>query len=42
MIPTGIFTLTATNNIAVAATAIVGKLLCETWDLGQAKFIASY
>ncbi len=42
MIPTGIFTLTATNNIAVASTAIVGKLLCETWDLGQAKFIASY
>jgi hypothetical protein len=42
MIPTGTFTTTATNNIAVASTAVVGKLLCETWDLGQAKFVASY
>jgi hypothetical protein len=42
MVPTGIFTTTATNNIAVASTAVVGKILCETWDAGQAKFIASY
>lgn len=42
MIPTGVFTLTATNNIAAASTAIVGKTLCETWDAGQAKFAASY
>jgi hypothetical protein len=42
MIPTGTFTTTATNNIAKASTAVVGQLLCETWDPTQLKFVASY
>jgi hypothetical protein len=42
MIPTGAFTTTATNNIAKASTAVVGQVLCETWDATQLKFVASY
>lgn len=42
IIPTGAFTATATNNIAAATTAVVGKTLCYTWDAGTAKFNPSY
>jgi len=40
--PTGAFTTTAGNNIAVSSTAVVGKLLCFTWNPTTAKFAASY
>jgi hypothetical protein len=40
--PTGAFTTTATNNIAFASTAVVGKTLCFTWNAGTSKFSASY
>jgi hypothetical protein len=40
--PTGAFTTTATNNIASATTAVVGKTLCFTWDASTSKFSASY
>lgn len=40
--PTGAFTTTATNNIASASTAVVGKTLCFTWNPTTAKFSASY
>lgn len=42
IIPTGAFTATATNNIAAASTAVVGKTLCYTWDAATAKFNPSY
>lgn len=42
IVPTGAFTTTATNNIASASTAVVGKTLCFTWDASTAKFNASY
>lgn len=40
--PTGAFTTTATNNIAAATTAVVGKTLCYTWNASTLKFSASY
>lgn len=40
--PTGAFTTTATNNIAAASTAVVGKTLCYTWNASTLKFSASY
>lgn len=40
--PTAAFTTTATNNIAAASTAVIGKLLCFTWDAATSKFAASY
>lgn len=40
--PTGAFTTTATNNIASASTAVVGKTLCFTWNSATSKFSASY
>lgn len=42
IVPTGAFTATATNNIAAASTAVVGKTLCYTWDASTAKFNPSY
>lgn len=36
--PTGAFTTTATNNIAAATTAVVGKTLCFTWNAATQKF----
>jgi hypothetical protein len=40
--PTGTFTTTTANNIAKASTAVVGQLLCYTWDATDSKFIPSY
>jgi hypothetical protein len=40
--PTGAFTTTATNNIVNATTAVVGKLLCYTWNPTTAKFANTY
>lgn len=41
-IPDGIFTTTTANNIALASTAVVNKLLCWTWDGKNSKFVPSY
>lgn len=38
--PTGIFTWTTATNIALAGTAVVGKILYFTWD--GAKWVPSY
>jgi hypothetical protein len=40
--PTAAFTTTATNNIASASTAVIGKMLCFTWNPSTSKFSASY
>jgi hypothetical protein len=40
--PTAAFTTTATNNIAAATTAVIGKTLCYTWNASTLKFSASY
>jgi hypothetical protein len=40
-IPDAIFTTTTANNIALASTAVVNKILCWTYD-GVSKFIPSY
>lgn len=42
VIPDAIFTTTATNNIALASTAVVNKLLCYTWDGTNKKYVPSY
>jgi hypothetical protein len=42
VIPDGIFTTTATNNIALASTAVVNKLLCYTFDQTNKKYVPSY
>lgn len=42
VIPDAIFTTTATNNIALASTAVVNKLLCFTWDGTNKKYVPSY
>jgi hypothetical protein len=42
VLPTGAFTTTATNNITKASTAVVGQVLCFTWDPTTSKFDASY
>lgn len=41
-IPDGTFTTTTANNIALASTAVVNKLLCWTWDATNSKFVPSY
>jgi hypothetical protein len=41
-IPDGIFTTTTANNIALASTAVVNKLLCWTWDDTNSKFVPTY
>jgi hypothetical protein len=41
-IPDGTFTTTTANNIALASTAVVNKLLCWTWDNTNAKWVPSY
>jgi hypothetical protein len=41
-IPDAIFTTTAANNIALASTAVVNKVLCWTYDANTAKFVPSY
>lgn len=42
LLPTGIFTWTAAGNIALAGTAVVGKLLEFQYDKGTAKWYPSY
>ena len=42
VIPDAIFTTTATNNIALASTAVVNKLLCYTFDQTNKKYVPSY
>lgn len=41
-IPDGTFTTTTANNIALASTAVVNKLLCWTWDATNSKFVPTY
>jgi hypothetical protein len=42
VIPDGTFTTTTANNIAVASTAVVGKVLCWAFDPNTAKFYPYY
>jgi hypothetical protein len=42
VIPDAIFTTTATNNIALATTAVVNKTLCFTFDSTNKKYVPSY
>ena len=42
VIPDGIFTTTTANNVAIASTAVVGKLLTFTWDDKNSNFVPSY
>jgi hypothetical protein len=42
IIPTGAFTTTTANNIAVASTAVVDVVDCWTYDIGTAKFYPAY
>jgi hypothetical protein len=42
VIPDAIFTTTATNNIALASTAVVKKTLCFTFDQTNKKYTPSY
>lgn len=42
VIPDGLFTTTATNNIALASTAVVNKILCFAWDATNKKYVPSY
>lgn len=42
IIPDGIFTVTAGNNIELGSTSVVGKLLCYTFDATNHKYVPSY
>lgn len=42
IIPDAIFTVTATNNVALASTAVVKKPLCYTYDANTALLYPSY
>lgn len=42
VIPDAAFTTTATNNIAIASTAVANKILCFTFDQTNKKYVASY
>lgn len=42
VIPDAIFTTTATNNIALASTAVVNRVLCFTFDQTNKKYAPSY
>lgn len=42
VIPDAIFTTTATNNIALASTAVVNKILCFVFDQTNKKYVPSY
>lgn len=42
VIPDGTFTTTTANNIALASTAVVNKLLCWSWDATNSKFVPTY
>ena len=41
-VPDTAFTTTTANNIGLASTAVVGKLLCWTYDANAAKFYPTY
>jgi len=41
-IPDGAFTTTNATNIAIASTAVVGKLLCFTWSTADTKWYPTY
>jgi hypothetical protein len=42
IIPDAIFTTTATNNIALATTAVVNKQLCYVFDQTNKKYVPNY
>ena len=42
IIPTGAFTTTTANNIAIASTGVVGRQLCYTYNVNTDKFYPSY
>ena len=42
LIPTGIFTLTTTGNIALASTAVISKAMMLVYDATTAKWYPSY
>jgi hypothetical protein len=42
VIPDGTFTTTATNNIALASTAVVNKIMCFTFDGTNKKYVPTY
>jgi hypothetical protein len=42
VIPDGTFTFTTANNIAVAGTAVVNRLMCFIWDFTNLKWVPSY
>lgn len=42
IVPDGAFTTTATNNIALASTAVVNKILCYTFDQTNKKYVPTY
>lgn len=42
LIPSGIFTLVTTGNIAIAATAVVSKAMTMVWSKSQQKWYPSY
>lgn len=42
VIPDGTFTTTTANNIAIASTAVVNKLLCYDWDDTNSKLVPTY
>jgi hypothetical protein len=42
IIPDAAFTTTATNNIALASTAVINKVLCYTFDQTNKKYVPTY
>lgn len=42
IIPDAAFTTTATNNIALASTAVINKVLCYTFDQTNKKYVPNY
>lgn len=42
IIPDAAFTTTATNNIALASTAVINKILCYTFDGTNKKYVPTY
>lgn len=42
VVPDGAFTTTTANNIAIASTAVVNRLICWQWDAKNSKFVPTY
>lgn len=42
VIPDAAFTTTATNNIALASTGVINKILCYTFDQTNKKYVPTY